>query len=506
MSEKIRRAVKSIVAAGYQLSDGCIELLSLVEGKVDPEQLAMRALDEARRTKVSPQVIDRPLLERVAVDIIPDKSMSRAVAVPNVVAKTVPYAKEVEARCEVLEDEYLERGSAATVGDFASYFRSRFRKLRSIVHERLDARGAGTISEALEAPLNKRVRFIGMIMDKRDRKTHIFLNMDDEENSAVLLVQKSNPEAFGAAQGAPLDQVVYVEAIRGKRDMFICERLCLPDIPEHRPHRSDEPVHVALLSDIHVGSKTFLLEEFNRLILWLNGKVGTPSQRETASKIKYVLIAGDLVDGVGVYPDQDRELAIPDIYAQYRMAAQFIEQIPDYMEVIFVPGNHDATRQALPQPPVAKEYAEPVYEARRISALGNPTRLRLHGVHFLLYHGRSLDDVVATVPGITFQNSDKAMEHLLRCRHLAPEYGKRTSIAPEKEDWLVIRDVPDVFHSGHVHVLKHKDYRGTTIVNSGAWQDQTEYQRKMGLTPTPGVLPVLNLQTLQVSSVDFTRP
>ncbi len=492
------------MAAGYQFDKDCLDLLRLLEGRLDLEQLTTLIVDEANKAKLSPPIIDKAFLERVALKISPE-SASPTPTLPNGVATTVPYAKEVKARMEILDAQGPEMGSKATVDDFCRYFRTRFRKLREIFNERLDARGAGTIGDALGARLNERVRFVAMIMDRRNRTSHIYLNVEDDQNSAVLVVQKNNVDAFATAQSAPLDQVVYIEAIRGKGEIFICERLNLPDIPEHRPNRSDEPVLAALLSDIHVGSKTFLRDEFTRFILWLNGKVGTPAQRELAGRVKYVVIAGDLVDGVGVYPDQDRELAIPDVYAQYRLAAQFMEQIPDYIEVIFIPGNHDATRQALPQPAVAKEFAEPVYDARSINALGNPARLQLHGVNFLVYHGRSLDDIVATVPGVTFQTSDKAMEHLLRCRHLAPEYGKRTSIVPEKEDRLVICDVPDVFHSGHVHVLKHKDYRGTVIVNSGAWQDQTEYQRKMGLIPTPGILPVLNLQTLQVSQVDFTK-
>ena len=69
---------------------------------------------------------------------------------------------------------------------------------------------------------------------------------------------------------------------------------------------------------------------------------------------------------------------------------------------------------------------------------------------------------------------------------------------------MVIERVPDVFHAGHVHVLKHDTYRGTLIVNSGAWQEQTEYMRKMGLVPIPGIVPIVNLQTLQVTSLSFT--
>jgi len=493
------------VAAGYQFDEDCLDLLRLLDEKLDLEQLTKALIDEATRAKLSPPIVDRPFLEKVALKISPERIPSPTPVSPNGVAAAIPYAKEVEAQVQILDDPGMEMGSKASVDDFCRYFRTRFKKLREIFNERLDARGAGTIGEALKAQLNDKVRFVAMIMDKRHRTSQIFLNVDDDENSAVLIVQKNNIDAFATAQSAPLDQVVYVEAIRGKGEILICEKLSLPDIPEHRPRRSTEPVLAALLSDIHVGSKMFLREQFDRLILWLNGKAGTTAQRELAGHIKYVVIAGDLVDGVGVYPEQDRELAIPDVYAQYKVAAQFVEQIPDYIEVVFIPGNHDATRQALPQPAVSKEFAQPVYDARSIRALGNPARITLHGVHFLVYHGRSLDDVVATVPGVTFQASDKAMEHLLRCRHLAPEYGKRTSIVPEREDRLVIRDVPDVFHAGHVHVLRHKEYRGTVIVNSGAWQSQTEYQRKMGLVPTPGVLPILNLQTLQVNQVDFTQ-
>ena len=503
MSEKAVAAVKSIVAAGYQLDKGCLELLQLMQDKVDLEQLAGEVVKEAVAAKLWPPVINKSLLEKAAFRISPERPFATEDLQSTVVAAQVPFAKEVESQIEVLDDEKALVRSKATMEDFVRYFRTRFRKIHEILNERLDARGAGTVGQALEASPNKKVRFIAMIMDKRHRRDHIFLNVEDEESTAVLMVQRSAVEAFEAAQSTPLDQVVYVEAIRGKGDFFICEKICLPDIPDHKPQRADEPVYAALLSDIHVGSQFFLREAFTKLVLWLNGKVGTPNQRDIASRVKYVIIAGDLVDGVGIYPGQERELEIPDVYAQYKLAAQYIEQIPDYIEVIFIPGNHDATRQALPQNPVPKEFAEPVYAARDIKALGNPTRLQLHKVRFLIYHGRSLDDVVATVPGMTYQTPDKAMEHLLRCRHLAPEYGQRTPIAPEQEDRLVIREVPDVFHCGHVHVEKHKEYRGTMIVNSGAWQNQTEYQRKLGLAPTPGRLPTLNLQTLQVGVIDF---
>jgi DNA polymerase II small subunit len=219
-----------------------------------------------------------------------------------------------------------------------------------------------------------------------------------------------------------------------------------------------------------------------------------------------LVIAGDLVDGIGIYPGQMEGLAIKDIYEQYREAAKLIEQIPDYIELIIIPGNHDASRKALPQPALPKNYAEPLYEAHRIRSLGSPCTVSLHGVELLLFHGRSLDDVAAVAPNISFDTPDKSMKLLLQSRHLAPIYGERTPIAPENRDFMVIERIPDIFHAGHVHVLKCNSYRGTLIVNSGAWQRQTEFQRKMGLVPTPGILPIVNLQTLKVATIDFAEP
>jgi DNA polymerase II small subunit len=122
-----------------------------------------------------------------------------------------------------------------------------------------------------------------------------------------------------------------------------------------------------------------------------------------------------------------------------------------------------------------------------------------------MYHGQSLDDVIATIPGLSYSKPAEAMKVLLKARHLAPIYGERTPIAPEQEDSMVITEVPDIFHSGHVHVTDVQSYRGTLVVNSGAWQAQTKFQQTMGITPTPGIAIVVNLATLQPFKQDFNQ-
>ena len=321
-----------------------------------------------------------------------------------------------------------------------------------------------------------------------------------------IFVEALEDVAMRLAPVHRIDALQMLEEIKGKRLLLIAEDFFLPNIPAKTPRRADIPVYAALISDIHAGSKMFMEDAFRRFLLWLNGKIGNQQMREIANHIKYVIIAGDLVDGVGIYPKQYEELQIKDIYEQYEVVAKLIECIPDYIEIVIIPGNHDAVRRALPQPAIKPEYAKPLYELDRVHLIGNPSTISLHGVRVLIYHGRSLDDIISLVPNMSFQEPDRAMRYLLESRHLAPIYGERTPIAPEKSDLLVVEGVPEIFHAGHIHTLKYSTYRGVLIVNSGAWQGQTEYQREMGHIPTPGIAPIVNLQTLEVIPLDFTKP
>ena len=174
---------------------------------------------------------------------------------------------------------------------------------------------------------------------------------------------------------------------------------------------------------------------------------------EIVRRLKYVVIGGDVVDGVGVFPNQEYELAERDIYKQYEMVSEKLKLVPQHLQMFVIPGNHDATRQALPQPMIPKKYAASLHALKNITMLGDPTLFKLHGVSILSYHGRSLDDVLATTPGLSYEKPQDAMKVLLRARHVAPIFGLRTPIAPEVEDHLVIEEVPDIFHAGHVHTV-----------------------------------------------------
>ena len=242
---------------------------------------------------------------------------------------------------------------------------------------------------------------------------------------------------------------------------------------------------------------------FEKFIAWINGKVDSEKEKEYIGRIKYIIIAGDIVDGIGQYPQQEKELDIKDVYKQYEKAAKYFEKIPDYIKLIVIPGNHDATRKTLPQPAISKKFANPIYEHPNLISLGNPAQIKLHKVNILIHHGQSLEDPLAVTPNINHHNVTVAMAYFLKARHLAPVYGAKTPLAPEPKDWMIVESVPDVYHSGHIHVFGYSAYRNVKLVNSGCWQKQTTYQQKMGITPTYAVVPILNLQSNKLDIMDF---
>ena len=75
-------------------------------------------------------------------------------------------------------------------------------------------------------------------------------------------------------------------------------------------------------------------EDFGRFLKWINCELGNESQKQIASKVKYIFILGDLVDGCGVYPDQEKELVIKDIKEQYKACADFLSKIPKKIKLI----------------------------------------------------------------------------------------------------------------------------------------------------------------------------
>jgi len=514
-AEKLQKAIETTIAAGYQLNRDAFEFLSIVAATDDPTAIMNKALQRIEELEEKPLFIDRSFLETLlkqpepseekhaqptieSIEELPEKQLTEGESVFH------PYAKDIEANISVIEDPASKLSSNGTIEDYLQYFQDRFKRIERLLRQRIDVKAATPILEALKSPAKAKLKIICMITEKREAKQQIILTVEDLHASATILVTHNAPEELHRkAQLLLPDQVVCIAVVKTRSNLFLAEDIIFPEVGQKPQRRASEPIYAVLTSDMHVGSTKFQREAFNRFTLWLNGKYGNDRMKEIAGHVKYVLIAGDIVDGVGVYPNQVKELVIKDIHKQYKLASKLIEQIPDYIEIIVTPGNHDAPRKALPQPAIAEDFLKTLQETRKVHSLGDPCVVSLHNVEVLMYHGRSLDDIIATVPGVNHEHPEKAMQLLLQSRHLAPLYGGKTMLLPENRDFLVIERIPDIFHSGHVHVMGYCNYRGVLIVNSGGWQEQTEYMQKLGLIPTPGKVPVVNLQTLEPTVLSF---
>src|SRR3989454_11595439 len=106
-----------------------------------------------------------------------------------------------------------------------------------------------------------------------------------------------------------------------------------------------------------------------------------------------------------------------------------ISDLPDRITVVMLPGNHDAVRPAEPQPALPPSIQK-LFDSNVIFA-GNPSLLSLEGVRILAYHGRSMDDLVSAIPGMSYQRPLDVMKAMLRMRHLAPIYGGETASSHE---------------------------------------------------------------------------
>jgi DNA polymerase II small subunit len=462
------------------------DLINRLPPELDQTELVKRILERKRGAGN-----DRLITEEDVRSLLP-----KGILEP--IGTILPETHEPAGEPEVIFDPTQAISPTDASEGYKGLFRDRYQRLLAIVRSRPDMRGVTGTGEARNLKQGQRAKVAGLLSSRINRRGSMELVLDDPAGTLRVVCQ--DDVVVKAALELPLDCLVVVDVLRSKAGQAYANSITMPDIADRRPTVASHESFVVLLSDLHVGSKMFLVEDFQRFILWLNGRLGDET---LVNKIRYIVVAGDLVDGVGVYPGQELQLGDKEPKHQYHASAQLLEQIPKHIQVIVSPGNHDAVRQALPQPAVSVDLAESLYGLENVRWVGNPAYVRLDGVMFLVYHGRSLDDVIATTPNLSYRRPTDAMRLLLRSRHLAPTYGKRTALAPELRDMLVVDPVPEVFHCGHVHTIDVSSYRGTLLINSGTWQAQTNFQANMGLEPTPSIVPIVNLSTLEVVRRNF---
>lgn len=443
--------------------------------------------------------IDVAELERIIKHVIREKERQRLYLISQKDLESflgISEDEELDDHHEILFDPTPKIASAEGVEGFNALFTSRFSKMRRIISNRPESKMLKSVSAVISTKSKDEVYICGLVSDRKTDRNVTRLTLDDNTGAIETIVLDEDLQ--NTAASLLMDQFVMEKIVASKNGGFIVKDIIMPDIPDHAPNRSKTETYALFLSDMHIGSKYFMEKEFSEMISWLS------SQDPIARKVRFVVIGGDVIDGVGIYPNQDRELVALDTPGQLKMLLDAIDKIPPHVKVFISPGNHDPGRRALPQPAIPAKYSPDLWGRKNLYMVGNPAVISLNGVRVLIFHGQSIDDIVKTTPGLSYNSPAKVMQYLLKARHLSPIYGSQTPIAPETEDLMVIDDVPDIFHTGHVHVVGLDLYRGVLLINSGAWQSQTPFQAGVGITPTSALAILVNLKTFKVYTKDFS--
>ncbi len=401
---------------------------------------------------------------------------------------------------EVIKN-YEGETSSGKPADWVAYFNDRFNRLRDLLLLK-DNSGITSISNIKSMPQGADIKTIAMLsnISISPIKKYTVFDMEDNTGSYRGILTSQNSDLLA-------DQVVLIKGRKFKDAVFIKD-IVYPDIQVRDSKPKDiEDSYVLFLSDIHVGSKLFAKDAAELFMKWINQEVSEYSS--IAKLVKFIVISGDLVDGIGVYPNQEKELEIKDLREQYEAFYKLFDRIPKNIKLLISQGNHDATHIAEPQPKPDPNFASPVYKLVNAVFLSNPYQVNLvvgsSKTNLLSYHGFSIPyyaDTISKYNKMDPQDIEEIMKLHLKSRHLAPTHGS-SQVVPLKRDYLVIDETPDIYATGHIHKALVSKYKETILINSSCWQYQTSYQKKYGMNPDIAKVPIVNLRDKSYMMLDF---
>jgi len=397
------------------------------------------------------------------------------------------------------------------VKDFVSYFKNRYSEMKNILQEHSELTNLVSINKISG---NKQgISLIGIVSDKKITKNNnILLQVEDLTGSIRVLINQNKPELYKKAEDISLDSVLGFKGSGNKEILFVND-LVYPEamLPEKKKSPVEE--YAIFIGDMHFGSKLFLKKSWENFINYLsNSNPDAKDPNSEVKKIKYLFIAGDIVTGVGNYPDQENDLEINDLEGQFMELSKYLDRIRKDIKIIISPGNHDGVRIMEPQPVFDEKFAWPLYQLKNVILTENPSYVNIgstddfEGIDVLTYHGFSFSYYANNISSLIQQDAmnspTEIMKYLLKNRHLAPAHTS-TQYYPLEKDPLIIKKSPDVFVAAHTHKCSIDYYNNILNVSVSCWEGMTSYQEKMGNQPDHCKVPLLNLKKGNVKILDF---
>lgn len=432
----------------------------------------------------------------------------------------IEISKEVEEVVSVPKQSFLEEDNSVRivsmappsskkleVKDFVKYFRNRFESMRNILQEHSELDNLVSIDKLSNN--NQSVAVIGMVSSKTITKNkNIIFEIEDLTGKLKVLITQNKKDLYEKAEEISLDSIIGFKG-SGSKEIFFVNDVVFPEslLPERKKSPFEE--YALFIADLHFGSNRFMEKNFLKFLDYLNGKV--PNTPEV-NKIKYLFIVGDIVTGVGNYPDQEKDLVIDNLEDQFSKLAELLGKLRSDIKIIISPGNHDGVRIMEPQPVIDEKYAWPLYNLKNVFLTTNPAIVNIgaksgfSGFNVLTYHGFSFPYYANNVPSLIKKNAmncpENIMKYLLLNRHLAPSHASAQYFPLEKDN-LLIKGIPDIFVAGHTHKCAVSYYNNILVISASCWEEMTPYQEKFGNIPDHCKVPMVNLKTRAVKILDF---
>ncbi len=397
--------------------------------------------------------------------------------------------RELRTKVEIMDEKEVSRDQK-DVPEFLKYYNDRYDKMRKLLTHRMELQSATTINRLERRDEGEEATTVGLVKSKYQTNSGKYIvELEDKTGTFKALVGDREGERI-----VPDEMIGVIGSMGG--DIIYADSIIRADMPiPQGMNTTNQKVAAAYISDLHMGSKDTMHDKLNDFGDWLSSS--------EANHIGYLVIPGDVVEGVGTYPGQEEELEVKDIYKQYNLFEEWVEErLPEDLQIIIGPGNHDITRLAEPQPRLPEKVFPTIKDFNNVHLVQNPQMVRLHGIESkgiknLMYHGYSFDDHADQIQELRekgYEHPHHIMIDLLKRRHLAPTYGSN-SLSPEGEDSLVIEEEPDVFVSGHFHSHSNESYKGVNVINSSTFQAQTDFQKRVGHEPDPGKVTIVDYKT-----------
>ncbi|MEM3587876.1 MAG: hypothetical protein QXO71_11215, partial [Candidatus Jordarchaeaceae archaeon] len=307
--DRIKKTLKIILEAGYQVTPEALKILSQYE---NPEDIAKELISKIEEKAEEIIVIDNECLSLIGESLTSREiEKTETIQIENQTDKTTKpeegilksqgavdkktetkefevsnqfqltqgiqkrcLAKDVDTRFEVIFDPTGRIKGKGTYENFINYFRDRYMRIYNIFLKRGDIENLSKLSE-IKKNKDKQIKIIGMITSIQKAKSgNIMIELEDLESTIKAIILEKNSDTISKAEHLMLDQVICFDGYLSN-DMFIVNDFLWPDIPIKRElNKAEDPICAAFISDTHFGSKKFLDDSFKRFVQWLKGQVG----------------------------------------------------------------------------------------------------------------------------------------------------------------------------------------------------------------------------------------